>query len=524
MKRICTSLLILAGVLFLAAAALAEDTKAANPPQVPEAKEAAPAQAAEVKTPPAPAQPGEAAKAPEPPAAAAPQTQGQPAGTAKAYTGKVVDAVTKNPIEGAPVTLGDQMVRTDKDGAFSIAGAGDKLRLRAVGYERRDVPLTEVSTPNAELPLKPLKVKALYLSAYGAASPKIRQAALEVLERNNMNALVIDVKGDSGFIPFKVDVPLAEEVGAQKIILNKDYPAFIKSLKDRNLYLIARIVTFKDDLLAAAKPQWAVKTQGGGIFRDRERLRWADAFHKETWDYNIAIAKAVADLGFDEIQFDYVRLPDNRGVVFPEKSNIANRTRVITGFLEAAYKALTPYNVFVAADVFGYVPWNEGDTGIGQAIDPVTKAVDIISLMTYPSGYHLGIPKYRNPVQHPYEVVYLTQKSAVDRTKASPLHFRPWLQAFRDYAYGGGNFTEERMATEIKATDDSGASGWMFWNAGNHYPTGVFYTGNGDKIKPAPAAATQPPASPEPAPAPGAASPAGTQGPAEKPAPGAETK
>ena len=260
-----------------------------------------------------------------------------------------------------------------------------------------------------------------------------------------MNALVIDVKGDSGFIPFKVDVPLAEEVGAQKIILNKDYPAFIKSLKDRNLYLIARIVTFKDNLLATAKPQWAVKTQGGGIFRDRERLRWADAFHKETWDYNIAIAKAVADLGFDEIQFDYVRLPDNRGVVFPEKSNIANRTRVITGFLEAAYKALIPYNVFVAADVFGYVPWNEGDTGIGQAIVPVTKAVDIISLMTYPSGYHLGIPKYRNPVQHPYEVVYLTQKSAIDRTKASPLHFRPWLQAFRDYAYGGGNFTEERM-------------------------------------------------------------------------------
>lgn len=518
MKRIGVSLLILAGLLLWTAAALAEDTQTATPPPAPEAKEAAPAP--EVKT---------------PPAAAAPQTQGQPAGTTKApeqpsataaktYTGKVVDAATKNPIEGAPVTLGDQMVRTDKDGAFSIAGTGDKLRLRAVGYERRDVPLAEVSTPNAELPLKPLKVKALYLSSYGAASPKIRQAALEVLERNNMNALVIDVKGDSGFIPFKVDVPLAEEVGAQKIILNKDYPAFIKSLKDRNIYLIARIVTFKDNLLATGKPQWAVKTQGGGTFRDRERLRWADAFHKETWDYNIAIAKAVAELGFDEIQFDYVRLPDNRGVVFPEKSNIANRTRVINGFLEAAYKALTPYNVFVAADVFGYVPWNEGDTGIGQQIVDVTKALDIVSLMTYPSGYQAGIPKYRNPVQHPYEVVYLTQKSAIDRTKASPLHFRPWLQAFHDYAYGGGNFTEERMATEIKAADDSGASGWMFWNAGNHYPTGVFYTGNGDKIKPAPAAATPPPATPEPAAAPGGASPAGSQGPAEKPSPGAETK
>jgi hypothetical protein len=490
LKRICAGLIILVGILLLAAMVLAEEAKPGNTPQATEAKGTEPAPAAEVKTPSpttAPSgQTGEAPKAAEPQAAAA-----------KTYTGKVVDAVTKKPIEGAPVTLGDKMVRTDQEGAFSIEGTGDKLKLRAVGYERKDVPLSELSGPNAELTLKPMKVKALYLSSYGAASPKIREAALEVLERNNMNALVIDVKGDRGFIPFKVDIPLAEQVGAQKTILNKDYPGFIKKLKDRNIYLIARVVTFKDNPLASAHHGWAVKTQGGGIFTDRERLHWADAFKQETWDYNIAVAKAAAEVGFDEIQFDYVRLPDNRGVVFPEKSNIANRTKVITGFLEAAYKALIPYNVFVAADVFGYVPWNEGDTGIGQEIVPITKAVDIVSLMTYPSGYHLGIPKYRNPVQHPYEVVYLTQKMAIDRTKASPLHFRPWLQAFHDYAYGGGDFKEERMRIEIKAAEDSGASGWMFWNAGNIYPKGVFYTGDGDKIKPAQPATPQPAAAKE---------------------------
>jgi hypothetical protein len=508
LKRICTGVIVLVGILLLATMALAQETKAGNAPQATEAKGATPEPAAEVKpTSPTPApagQAGETPKAPEPQAAAT---------AAKTYTGKVVDAVSKAPIEGAPVTLGDKMVRTDKEGAFSIEGAGDKLRLRAVGYERKDVPISEVSGPNAELTLRPQKVKALYLSTYGAASPKIRNAALEVLERNNMNALVIDVKGDRGFIPFKVDIPLAEQVGAQKTILNKDYPGFIKKLKDRNIYLIARVVTFKDNLLTTARPDLAVKTQGGGIFRDRERLRWADAFHKEVWDYNIAVAKAAAEVGYDEIQFDYVRLPDNRGVVFPEKSNIANRTKVITGFLEAAYKALTPYNVFVAADVFGYVPWNEGDTGIGQQIVDVTKAVDIVSLMTYPSGYHLGIPKYRNPVKNIYEVVYLTQKAAVDRTKASPLAFRPWLQAFRDYAYGAGNFEEDRMKLEIKAADDSGASGWMFWNAGNIYPKGVFYTGNGDKIKPAE------PASPPPAATPGEGKDAGAKPQEEKPAP-----
>jgi hypothetical protein len=119
------------------------------------------------------------------------------------------------------------------------------------------------------------------------------------------------------------------------------------------------------------------------------------------------------------------------------------------------------------------------DTDIGQKIVPITNAVDIVSLMVYPSGYHLGIPKYRNPVQYPYEIVYLTLKKAQERTQASPLRFRPWLQAFRDYAFRGGDFTEERMRLQIKAAEDFGASGWMFWNPRNVYPTGRFAHGSG---------------------------------------------
>jgi hypothetical protein len=126
----------------------------------------------------------------------------------------------------------------------------------------------------------------------------------------------------------------------------------------------------------------------------------------------------------------------------------------------------------VAADIFGYVCWNTNDTDIGQKITPVAEAVDIISPMLYPSGYHLGIPNYRNPVQHPYEIVLLSLKRAQERTGVSPLRFRPWLQAFRDYAFRGGDFKEERMRTQIKASDDFGASGWMFWNPRNIYPKG----------------------------------------------------
>ena len=396
------------------------------------------------------------------------------ANPALAYDGKIVDAQTKKPIEEALVTLGDQQVRTDKAGAFHLEGAGETLKLRAPGYPRRELATSELAAPNAEVALTPFKVKALYLSTYGVASKKLRNAALEAIKENNMNALVIDVKSDRGFIAFKVDIPLAEEIGAQKVILVKDIKALIADLKERGLYLIARIVVFKDDPLAAAKPQYAVKSKGGGVFRDREKLRWVDPFRQEVWDYNIAIAKAAAEAGFDEVQFDYVRFPDNRGTGFLKPANEDSRTDAISGFLEAAHKALIPYNVMVAADIFGYVLWNTNDTDIGQKIDRALNAVDVVCPMLYPSGYQFGIPNYRNPVQHPYEIVYLSLKRAQERTDSDSLRFRPWLQAFRDYAFRGGDFKEERMRIQIKAADEFDSSGWMFWNPRNVYPTGKF--------------------------------------------------
>jgi hypothetical protein len=392
------------------------------------------------------------------------------AGAAQAIEGKVIDAQTKAPIHAAAVTLGDQAVRTDKEGVFRLEGTGEKLKLRAAGYKAREVAVSELGNPGKEIPLDPFKVKGLYLTSYGVTSKKLRTAVLEAVKENNLNALVIDVKGDNGFIPFKVDLPLAEEIGANKPILIKDIKELMGRLKEMNLYLIARIVVFKDDPLAAAKPEWAVKAKGGGFFRDREKLRWVDPFRKEVWNYNIAIAKIAAEAGFDEVQFDYVRFPDNRGTGFSKPANEESRTEAITGFLKAAYKALAPYNVMVAADIFGYVCWNTNDTDIGQKIQPAIEAVDLVCPMVYPSGYHLGIPKYRNPVQHPYEIVYLSLKKAQERTQVSPLRFRPWLQAFRDYAFGRKFFKEEEMRLQIKASDDFGASGWMFWNPRNIYP------------------------------------------------------
>jgi hypothetical protein len=389
---------------------------------------------------------------------------------AQAITGKVVDAKTKAPIAAAAVTLGGKAVRTGKEGAFRLEGTGETLKLRAPGYAKREFPTGELAAAQGEIPLTPFKVKGLYLTSYGVTSKKLRTAVLEAVKENNLNALVIDVKGDKGFIPFKVDLPQAEEIGANKPILIKDIKELMGRLKEMKLYLIARIVVFKDDPLAAAKPELAVKTKDGKPFLDREKLRWVDPFRQEVWDYNIAIAKIAAEAGFDEVQFDYVRFPDNKGAGFSQPANEDTRTEAITGFLKAAYKALEPYNVMVAADIFGYACWNTNDTDIGQKIQPAIEAVDLVCPMVYPSGYHLGIPNYRNPVQHPYKIIYLSLKKAQERTQVSPLRFRPWLQAFRDYAFGRKIFAEAEMRTQIKAAQDFGASGWMFWNPRNVYP------------------------------------------------------
>lgn len=393
---------------------------------------------------------------------------------ALAYDGRVIDAATALPIEAAAVTLGDQVVRTNKEGAFRLDGTGETLKLKAAGYARREMATAELGSPAADIALSPFTVKGLYMTVYGIASAKLRNAALDTIERNHLNALVIDVKGDRGFIPFQVDLPLAKQIGAQDTILVKDMKSLLAGLKEKNIYLIARIVVFKDDLLARARPDLAVRKKGGNIYTDRENLRWVDPFSQEVWDYNIAIAKTVAELGFDEVQFDYTRFPDTRGGAFSKPCTEESRTHCITGFLETAYQALTPYNVMVAADIFGYVPWNTDDTDIGQKIVPLTNSVDVVSPMLYPSGYQFGIPKYPNPIKNIYHIVYLSLKQAQARTGASPLRFRPWLQAFRDYAFHGGNFKEDRMRIQIKAVEDFGASGWMFWNPRNVYPTGIF--------------------------------------------------
>jgi len=382
-------------------------------------------------------------------------------------TGKVVDIFTKKPIEGALIISGKDVQRTDASGLFVKTNGGSKVAVRTHGYLRTE----QMIIPHQEIKLMPFTPKALYLSFYGIGDRNLRESALRLIRETELNALVIDVKGDRGMISFKSAIPLASEIGAQKIITVKDVSGLIKFLRGNGIYTIARIVTFKDHLLALKRPDLAVKTPSGEIWRDRENLAWADPFQKEVWDYNINVAIEAAQYGFDEIQFDYVRFPDAVGLHFSRPNTAENRVKAICGFLKEAKSRLFPYNVFLAADVFGYINWNFNDTDIGQKLEEIIPYLDYISPMLYPSGFQYGIPGYRNPVANPYEIVYLTLRRAQERTQLPPVRFRPWLQAFKDYAFDGRYFSGKEIKDQINAVEKFGSNGWMLWNPRNIYVT-----------------------------------------------------
>jgi hypothetical protein len=410
---------------------------------------------------------------------------------------QVIDSDTDKPIAGATVTSGNEMEQTNEQGMAHIKIEGERVAVRACGYLRADVLINapqetrpssstfktlykaaretmmgiaeQIVTLPKEIELVPFTPKGLYLSFYGIGDRKLREEALHLLRETELNTFVIDIKGDRGMIPCKSSIPLAAEIGAQKITTVKDMRGLIGSLKDEGIYTIARIVVFKDNLLANHRSDLAVRDLNGRIWHDREGLAWVDPFKKEVWEYNIQIAVEAAEQGFDEIQFDYIRFPDALPVQFSMPNTMENRIKAISGFLMEARKRLSPYNVFLSGDIFGYVCWNLNDTSIGQTLGDLAPHVDYLSPMLYPSGFQYGIPGYRNPTKHPYEIVYLTLKKAQERTGLSSCRFRPWLQAFRDYAFDRRFFQEREIRDQINGVEQFGSHGWLLWNPQNIY-------------------------------------------------------
>ncbi len=253
----------------------------------------------------------------------------------------------------------------------------------------------------------------------------------------------------------------------------KDFEGQIAGLKAQGIYTIARIVTFKDSVLANHRKDLAIiDSRTGRPWIDNEKLAWVDPFREEVWDYVIAIAKEAAAKGFDEIQFDYVRFPTDgklSAARYAKPNNAQTRLPAIAAFLAKAQRELGPTGVFLAADVFGYTAFNPNDTDIGQRIEELAPYLDYLCPMVYPSGYHLGIPGYRNPVKHPYEVVRDSVKMIRQRSQHTTVQVRPWLQDFRDYAFDRRVFGVREIRAQIRGTNEAGGIGWMLWNPRNDY-------------------------------------------------------
>jgi hypothetical protein len=402
-----------------------------------------------------------------------------PAQTAGGSTSiRVVNSNTGRPVLDPTVTVNGHVLAA-KDGAYTVPAATQSVMARAPGYRAVTVSGSDIQNKHGAIELHPFTVHALYLSEYGISSSVIRNSAFEIIRKGGANALVVNIKSDHGLLVYPSAIPLAKQIGARNLTLIHSLPDLVNSAHAQGIYMIARIVTFKDTPLATSRPELAIHLANGSLFKDREGLSWTDPFKPEVRAYNIAIAVEAAKAGFDEVQFDYVRFPDSTTkLVVSGPTDEAHRVEAITSFLSDAHKALAPYNVFQSADIFGYTFWNTNDTGIGQQLDHLVNAVDYLCPMLYPSGFAHGIPGHAKPLASTadiHETIKLTLDKGIKRTNVNPARLRPWLQAFRDYAFGGVAFGPEQVATQISAADADHTDGWSLWNPRNRY-TGIGLT------------------------------------------------
>lgn len=334
-------------------------------------------------------------------------------------------------------------------------------------------PATEPQKPE-EPKIQPkthVDVRGLYLTGWSAGSDDKFNDMVNYVKSSGLNAVVIDAKDDDGLITYKTEIPLAKEIGANRVVKIRDIQGRLKTLKEKNIYAIARIVVFVDPVLVAAKPDWAILN---GKFRDRRGLPWGNPYNENVWKYNVEIAKEAAKLGFNEIQFDYVRFPekDIEGVTH----NVSKEKRVetITGFLKYAKKELEPYNVFMAADVFGLTTTVTDDMKIGQEYAPIAEIADYILPMVYPSHYNSGLFGLRNPNASPFETVYNSMVRGLGKTKNLDVKkHRPWIQDFSIY---GVKYGKAEVEGQIRALARLGIRQFVLWDPNNKYTRNVDYS------------------------------------------------
>ena len=326
----------------------------------------------------------------------------------------------------------------------------------------------------------PANVRGLYLNAWAAGSTAKLEKLIGIANRTEINSFVIDVK-EGGEISYASRVALAKQIGASKAYI-RNPRAMLQKLKDNNIYPIARIVVFKDRNLATAKPDWAIRKADGSIWKDRDGNIWVDSYNKAVWDYNIAIAKEALDLGFAEVQWDYVRFPDVpasmiKTAVFPAKKGRTFQD-AIREFLLYSREQLASYKVPITADVFGLTVSVRNDLGIGQKWEKMSDAAEVLLPMVYPSHFARGSYGIPHPNAAPYATVKTAMTYAVKRSKPieNAARIRPWLQ---DFTLGQPKYTAPYVRAQIQAAYDAGVNEWVLWNPGSNYTVAALASKDG---------------------------------------------
>jgi len=321
----------------------------------------------------------------------------------------------------------------------------------------------------------PKEVHALYFTSWAAGTPSFQKKMFSLLDATGteINSVVIDIKDYSGRIGYVVDDPRYDDPTIDSIKSAEDripdIEQFIAGLHAKGVYTIGRIQDFEDPFALKAHPEWYVKKADGALWKDSGGAYWIDPDKKDAWSYLAAIAKQGYGVGFDEINFDYVRFPSDGvgNAVFALPAS-TTKAEVITSFFSYLHGQLAPLGIPTSADIFGQVTSDAGDMGIGQHFENVLPYFDFVDPMVYPSHYIDGFDGYQNPAEHPYEIVKFAMDHAVLRSVAassSPSKIRPWLQGF-DL---GAVYTPGMLKAQIQASADAGLSSWLVWNAGSVY-------------------------------------------------------
>ena len=324
----------------------------------------------------------------------------------------------------------------------------------------------------------PKAVRGLYVNRWAALGDRGWEL-IGLASRTEINALVIDVKDDRGFVLYRSRVPLARAIGADtnRPMRHERLRAMLDSMRAHHIYPIARIVVAKDPLLANARLEWAIrrKADPSAPWRDKKGNPWLDPHQDGPWHYAADLACEAVDLGFSEIQFDYVRFPDDKRLVQEAIFPLARgrlRAQVIREQLLTTRDRLKPLGVPVTADVFGLTATDTTDMGIGQKWEQFVNTVDVVLPMMYPSHYNPGSYGIGNPNAHPYETIAHGLKDAHRRSASVPgaATLRPWYQ---DFTLGPPHYTATEVRAQIEAGYANGVEGWVLWNPRSSYSEGA---------------------------------------------------